>query len=194
VDAEFEHIGDRLRSTPPSCVGGFRLTPAEIPISPDRVKSASVEWAISIKSVWRLGCTCGEDRGHVLGHPLHDLNPDYDDPEFVGPLGFECSACGKVAEIIDTDLHGYHVEVARIEGGGGSVKIRGEGDRRRFPCPACEADSFIVTVAFIYWPAAIDLFYEQPHLPMEEFFLEFLSYGRCDSCGEVSAITDFGKL
>ena len=51
-----------------------------------------------------------------------------------------------------------------------------------------------MTVGFIYWPAAIDLFYEEPHLPMGVILLEFLSYGRCDSCGEVSAITDFGKL
>ena len=128
MDAELEAASSSgCGSTPPSCVGGFRLTRAELPIALDRVKSASVEWEICIKSVWRLGCNCGEERGHVLGHPLRDLNPDYDGPEFLGPLGFECSACGKVTEIIDTDLHGYHVEVARIEGGVGSVKVRGEG-------------------------------------------------------------------
>ena len=124
---ELQHIVERLRSTPASCVGGLRLSPAKFPVPLDSVTSVCVEWESAIKSVWRLGCTCGEERCHVLGYPLRDLNPEYDGPDFIGPLGFDCSACGKVAEILDTDVHGYHAECAKIEGGMGSVKIRGEG-------------------------------------------------------------------
>ena len=51
-----------------------------------------------------------------------------------------------------------------------------------------------MTIGFIYWPGAFDLILDEPDLPIQEFFNEFLYYGRCVSCGEESAITDFGKL
>ncbi len=184
MDDLVELTTERLRTTPPTCVRGFRLTPTELPVTYDD----------DCKSVWRLACDCGEERGRVLGYPLHDYNPTYDGPEcYLSPLGFECSCCGKVTEIIDTDIHGYHSEVAKIEGGIGSVKSRGEGPRRPFSCLACGAQLFVVTVSFVYWPAAFDLL-EEPELPILEFFNEFLSYGRCVACGEVSALTNFGKL
>jgi hypothetical protein len=185
VDAEVEQIAGRLRAAPPSCIRGFRLTQAELPVA----------WDDNCRSVWRLVCACGEDRGRILGYPLRDYDPEYDGPEcFLSPLGFECSACGKVTEIMDTDLHGYHSEVAKIEGGVGSVKIRGEGARQQFPCTACRAQVFVVTAGFVYWSAAFDLFLDEPELPFQEFFNLFLSYGKCVACGEVSALTDFGKL
>jgi hypothetical protein len=185
VNADVEQIAGRLRTTPPSCIREFRLTPAELPVASDE----------NCKSVWRLACACGEDRGRALGYPLRDYNPDYDGPErFLSPLGFECSDCGKVTEIIDTDAHGYHSEVAKIEGGVGSVAIRGEGPRQPFPCSACGAQVFLVTVGFVYWGAAFDLFLDEPDLPAQEFFNVFLSYGRCVECGEESVLTDFGKL
>jgi hypothetical protein len=196
VPDEVKRLAKRLRSTPPSCVGGIRLTRARFPIAPSRVKSYCMDWEHAVKSVWRLGCACGAERGRVLGYPLHEWIPDFDDPIFIGPLAFECSACGKVTEFLDTDVDGYHANVAKFQGGVGSVKVRGDGPRRRFPCPACRGDLFVVTVGFIYWPAAIDLFFDEPDLPIpiQEFFNEFLCYSRCVSRGEVSAITEFGKL
>ncbi len=143
----------------------------------------------------RLACTCGEQRGRVLGYPLRDYNPNYDGPEcFISPLSFECTDCRKVTEIFDTDIHGYHSEVAKIEGGIGSVKGRGEGPRQPFSCSACGEQVFVVTVGFVYWPAAFDLLFNEPGWPILEFFNVFLCHGRCVACGEVSAVTDFGKL
>lgn len=194
MDEAFETIVRRLQSEPPSCVRGLRASPSAFPVDRSRIKTACVEWEIAVKSVWRLACPCGEGRGRVLGHPLLDPDPDDDRPTFLGPLAFECPACESVAEILDTDVHGYHAELARIEPGAGSVKPRGEGPRRPFPCPVCGADRFIVTVGFIYWPGSFDLFFDSPDLPIREFFLEFLCHGECVSCGEVSAITDLGKL
>jgi hypothetical protein len=183
MDPEVEHIAGRLRTTPPSCVREFRLTPAELPVDDN------------FKSVWQLACGCGNDRGRVLGYPLREYNSDYDGAEsFLSPLGFECSDCRKVTEIIDTDVHGYHSEVAKIEGGIGSAKMRGEGPRQPFPCSTCGAQLFVVVVGFVYWGAAFDLFLDEPELPAQEFFNAFLSYGRCAACGEVSELTDFGKL
>jgi hypothetical protein len=161
------------------------LTPAELPVA----------WDDNCKSVWQLACGCGNDRGRVLGYALREYNSDYEGAEcFLSPLGFECSDCGKVTEVIDTDAHGYHSEVAKIEGGIGSVKMRGEGPRQPFPCPACDRQVFVVIVGFVYWGVALDLFLDEPELPAQEFFNVFLSYGRCVACGEVSSLTDFGKL
>jgi hypothetical protein len=185
VESIVDQTAERLRTTPPTCVRGFRLTPAELPVA----------WDENCKSVWRLACTCGEERGRVLGYPLRDYNLDYDGPEcFVSPLGFECSGCGKVTEIIDTDTHGYHSEVAKIEGGVGSAKIRGEGPRQPFLCSACGAQVFVATVGFVYWDAAFDLLFNEPGWPILEFFNVFLCYGRCVGCDKVLAVTDFGKL
>src|ERR671934_683040 len=148
MNGELERIKDRLRNPPPACVRGFRLTPAELP----------EYWDDNCKSVWQLACTCGEEQGAILGYSLKDYNPDYAGPEvFISPLAFECVSCGKITEIIDTDRHGYHSQVAKLEGGVGSVQYRGQGPRARFACPACGVTRFSVTVGFVYWRGAFDL-------------------------------------
>jgi hypothetical protein len=40
----------------------------------------------------------------------------------------------------------------------------------------------------------MDLFLDEPHLPFEEYFNEFLSFCQCAACGHVSEPTQFGKL
>jgi hypothetical protein len=157
---EIDRITQFLRTTAPACVAGFRLTPAELPI----------EWDDNTRSVWRLACNCGGEQGRVLGYPLADYK-DWPggDGIFISPIGFECSACGKVTEVIDTDLHGYHPEVAKREGGIGSAKYRGEGPRMVWPCPQCKGEVFGLTVAFIFWDAAFDVV-EEPGWPLQEFF------------------------
>jgi hypothetical protein len=130
-----------------------------------------------------------------LGYPLRHYNPQYHGQEcFLSPLGFECIGCGKITEIIDTAIHGYHSEVAKLEGGTGSAKLRGKGARLAFACPKCTSNVLEVTVEFVYWDAAFDLFVDEPELPCQEFFNVFLSYGRCAACGKSFELTDFGKL
>lgn len=185
MDPTFERIAHHLRRTPPSCVRGFRLIPAELPLY----------WDDSCKSVWRLSCSCGSEQGRVLGYSLREYNKDYNGPEsFLSPLSFECVTCGKVTEILDTDRHGYHSEVSKREGGIGSVIYHGQGQPKPFPCRACRREIFEVTVGFVYWDSVFDLLFDKPELPCEEFFIVFLSYGRCAGCGELSELTDFGKL
>ena len=174
-----------LFGTPPSCIRGFTLVPDELPVPGDP----------SFKMVWRLFCHCGHPIGAVLGYPIRRVIPDYDGPEsFLSPLAFQCSACDKVTEIIDTERHGYHREVAQIEGGPGSCKARGEGRRDRFHCRQCQGTRFRVTVAFVYWEAAFDFMLDEPQIRGEDFFNVFLSYGLCADCGEVAAVTDLGKM
>jgi hypothetical protein len=117
---ETDRITQLLQTTPPACVAGFRVTPAKLPI----------KWDDSTRSVWRLACRCGGEHGRILGYPLGDYKdwPDGADC-FISPIGFECAACGAVTEVIDTEQHGYHAELAKREDGIGSTKYRGEGPR-----------------------------------------------------------------
>jgi hypothetical protein len=178
---EVEQIKRHLQTVPPSCVVGFRLAPAELPI----------EWDDSCRSVWRLACGCGGEQGRVLGYPLGDYKALPGGPDcFISPIGFECSTCGKVTEVIDTDLHGYHAEVGKREGGIGSVKYRGEGPRAAWPCPQCGGQVFGLTVAFIFWGAVFDLA-DEPGWPLQEFFNVFLPFARC---GRLRALVRADRL
>ena len=131
----------------------------------------------------------------MLGYSLTNYNSAYVGPQqFITPLGFHCSACRSVTEIIDSDCHGYHAEVSKLEGGSGAATYRGKGTRECFRCPTCCGEVFIVIVGFVYWEGAFDLFLDEPNLPFEDFFNVFLSYGKCVSCGMSSSFTDLGKL
>ncbi len=112
----------------------------------------------------------------------------------MSPLGFQCEACGKITELLDTDLHGYHAECGKLEGHPGGAKFRGSGERCAFSCTRCGQVVFEFTVGFVYHDGAIDLFLEEPDLLWEDFFDVFLCYGRCEGCKEVVEPTGFGKL
>jgi hypothetical protein len=116
------------------------------------------------------------------------------DHEFIGPLGFKCASCGKITELLDTDRHGYHAEIAEIEGGVGSTKVCGKGRRKAYSCSECAAEEFAVTVAFLFWEGTMEVFLDEPDWAFEEFFNEFLCYCRCVACGHTSEPTEFGKL
>ena len=174
-------IAQHIRENPPSCVTGFRLRSGRLPERLDDFHTA-----------YNLSCPCGHGQGSVRGYPLIDYNQYYVGPDFITPLSFRCEACGAVTQIIDTDAHGYHAEVARLEGGSGSAKLRGDGEPVPFACPGCSAVLFTVTVCFVYWD--FDIMLDEPGLPGEEFFNLFLIYVSCQNCGTVSSVVDLGKL
>ena len=182
MDDEDVDVEALVRRTPPACVNSFHLTPSQSP--------EPLEYGVTTN--WQLGCACGSDSGQLLGHRLDELNPTYKGDLFVGPLAFECSACGRVTELLDTAIHGYHAEVGKLEGGVGSAKLRGAGPRTRYACPGCQKTSFRMLVGFVYWD--FDIIEDEPHLPAQEFFNEFLLYCTCVDCGHVSESTGFGKL
>jgi hypothetical protein len=179
-----ERLVQRLRTTAPSCLKGFQATPATLPEPFDDNPC----------SVWQLACRCGGRRGRFLGYPLRDYNPDYDGPEcFLSPLAFECAACGAATDLLDTDRHGYHPEVARRDGDdGGSAKLRGEGPRQAFRCRGCRGQVFGVTVGFVFWNP--DELAEEFDGRWEDLFSVFLCHCECARCGRTSEPTDFGKL
>ena len=180
-----DQIAEHIRNTPPICVNGFHLTTAHLP----------EPWDNNFTTVYRLNCKCGSGAATILGHPLRDYNPDCDDndEDLITPLGFQCSQCNIITEIIDTDIHGYHSEVANLEGDIRSVKYRGDGSRTKYKCPKCSTTTFKdVTVGFVYWD--FDIMIDEPELPGQEFFNVFLFYVSCQSCGHVSRAIDLGKL
>jgi hypothetical protein len=177
-----EQIIEHIRANPPSCLKEFNLLPGELPES----------WDDKFKTIYQLECQCGNKTGKILGYPLRDYNPDYKGDEFITPIAFQCDQCTTVTEIIDTAVHGYHSEIAKIEGGIGATKFRGSGLRSAFACPECSEIAFQTTVGFIYWN--FDLIYDEPELPAQEFFNVFLMYGHCQNCGKTSQVTDLGKL
>ena len=175
---------ERLRMAAPSCLKDFKIAPAQLPEPVDSHPCA----------VWQIACRCGSAIGQFLGHPLKDYNAEYDGPEcFLSPLAFACSDCKAVTELLDTDRHGYHPEVARRDGKqGGSAKLRGAGARRTFACPGCGGDQFLVTVGFVFWHP--DELAEEFDDAWEELFSVFLCHCQCARCGQISQPTDFGKL
>jgi len=179
-----EQLIERLQTSAPSCLESFKITSAHLPEPFDDNPC----------SLWQVSCRCGNSRGQLLGYPLKDYNHEYAGPEcFLSPIAFGCDACKAVTEILDTDRHGYHAEVARREGGEiGSVKLRGKGPRQPFSCPSCGGQVFGVTVGFVFWYP--DELAEEFEDSWEELFSVFLCHCKCSDCGQMSQPTDFGKL
>ncbi len=130
--------------------------------------------------------------GSLLGYELQDYAPDYRGDWLVTPIGFKCSGCSGVTEILDTALHGYHAEVAKLEGGTGSATIRGSGERKAYRCRRCRHDVFELIAGFVYWH--FDIVFDEPELPAQNFFNEFMMLCICARCGDVSEPAELGKL
>ena len=175
---------ERLRATAPSCLKEFKATPAQLAKSFDDNPC----------SVWQVACRCGGTKGQFLGYPLKDYNAEYTGAEcFLSPLAFECAVCKAVTELLDTDRHGYHSEVARLEGDeDGSAKLRGDGPRQAYLCPECGGKVFEVMVGFVFWHP--DELAEEFDEQWEDLFSVFLCHCKCAGCGKSSEPTDFGKL
>lgn len=176
-----------LENTPPSCLQGLACVPTNLP----------EPWDDNPKSVWQVRCKCGGTTGRLMGYSLADYNDEYDGPlELISPLAFQCASCEHTAELLDTDIHGYHADIDLREGiTGGSCKIRGtgqRGSRLAFPCPKCNADIFSIIVGFVFWNGneLEDLFDGR----WEDLFNVFLCYAVCLKCDTISRQADFGKL
>jgi hypothetical protein len=175
---DIKAVKEEMRQTPPRCLRGFRLEPA---IGPE------ADTFHSFTTAFRPFCMCGQDAGRVLGYALSALNPQYAGPEtFVGPLAFACSRCEKITEIIDTAQHGYH-----SESGCGSAVYRGQSARSSYSCPKCRTNEFRTVFTFVYWDAAFDVKWDEPEIPLENYFNGFQAHGLCVKCGVLVFIAGF---
>jgi hypothetical protein len=122
-------IEERVCTTQPSCLAGFRLSRTRLPdalidakLNPLKAKYGSLvgDPRDGPHSVWKLACSCGHGTGPFLGYRLSDYSDATDCGDiFISPLAFKCGACETVTELLDTDKHGYHAQF------GWSCKVRG---------------------------------------------------------------------
>lgn len=178
MDAWVKKMVRHVKETPPSCLCGFSVSPAHA--------KRWNGWA-----GWSLACSCGADRGKLLGHPLKDCNPRYDGPPvFVSPLAFFCSSCGKTTEIIDTKQHGYNSEISK-PGKSYDSNYRGTGKLQAVPCPECGEPEFSITALCAY--PDFDLIEAEPELEprAQEYIDSFDCLGRCAACGKELSLANF---
>jgi hypothetical protein len=172
---------DYYRSHPPRCLAAFTSHPLALTVTePDGHGEEA-------NTAFRLACGCGAGSHRILGHFWR--NEYYKVVVFVGPLALSCESCGKVAELLDTEHHGYDGEIC-----GGGATARGEGERAEFHCEGCGGGVFEAYVRFEYPDDLMEMFNEGIEDFIggpEDLFTWFWLAGRCEGCGTLGAITDF---
>jgi hypothetical protein len=129
----------------------------------------------------------------VLGYPLGALKPGFEDPPlFVSPLAFQCSECGAVTELLDTQEHGEGGELAKIEGSeSGCSAYRGEGPRQPYLCPQCGVSRGEVLAQFHYHEDVCeDMPEDSGWEAYEDLFNGFTLKTQCVGCGRESVVSN----
>lgn len=108
-----------------------------------------------------------------------------DEDRAYGPLNLECCACHRTANIFDPELHGYDVEINHFP-----PHPPYPGDRRRYRCSSCTAESLVLIARFQYSSRAGQLHRSDGSpIPKEDLFTYFTLIGRCKDCGAHATIS-----
>jgi hypothetical protein len=132
---------------------------------------------------FKVACPCGESSLFVLGYKAKSA-VDPTEEIFIGPLAIQCSACGKVSELMDPAKDGHDGEH------GNNVTMRGKGRRVRFACPECGPAALKVFPGFSYQFEAEE-FEPEEREHIQDFFDSFWLDGECSKCGKFQSITGF---
>jgi hypothetical protein len=186
-----------FRSHPPRCIAGFTARPTELPgvefdghgsmsqLKFDVPPGVRIEAPEHFNPIFALSCRCRGDRHYV--HAYHWINPNYPgDVIILSPLVLECAACGRMTDLIDTDLHGYDAEL-----GHGSATVRAEGERAVFECPTCGRQPLEAYVRFEYSDSLFDRDYLGFTGREQELFSWFSLLGKCPLCSRLLTVADF---
>lgn len=158
----------------PACLSSFLFTVANTNESDD------AESSVVIRLTFHLKCSCGNKYGHVLGH--QEFSPS-GDSLFVGPLAFECSACGKVTEIFDESIHGYDAAQGEIK------ELRREREGRiRFKVPSGKP---LAIAATFQYTNGLDIRVPGSDEHPEDYFDWFSLEGRPQGASNAIHIADF---
>jgi hypothetical protein len=134
--------------------------------------------------IFGLSCQCGGKLHYVHGYRW--VNPDFGNAVvFLSPLVLECAACGKMADLFDSAIHGYDACF------GHCWSVRAEGERVVFECPTCGREPVEASVRFEY---PDDLFDSgQPEFigREQELFTWFSLIGKCSKCWRALPVADF---
>jgi hypothetical protein len=176
-------VQQQLRTTPPRCF---------YDICPEPLPGVQQEGGI-VLTAWKI--TLGDSSGRhcsVVGIPtLVRSNP----PSILlfGNLAVKYS--GKLIEIFNPVVHGYHNEISRMEGELHDVcNSEAPDERKEYTCPNCASPLFSLTAFFYYQDGAIEVFLEEPDYPISDMFNSFNLYGVCVNCHEESTIAEFDGL
>jgi hypothetical protein len=172
-----------IRSTPPRCLRRFDAERVPVP----------AKWTHDLVTAWKLVCRCGSSEGAILGHPLGQLKPGFEEsPLFVSPFTFQCSECGTATEFLDTDADGTGAELAKLDGSEiGCAAYRGKGPGQPFPCPKCGTSRGEAVVALYFNEDYMYALEEEGiEFPWENLFSGVHIYSRCSVCDEQSIVMD----
>ena len=171
IEDLYQKAIQQVRDHPPTCLNQLKPRMAHTNAWEDQAE-------------WKIVCSCGGERGQLLGHDLRRFNHGYEGaPLFVSPLHFVCVTCGRHGLIIDTEKHGYNAEISMIEGGVGDSNYRGDGEGPAVPCSSCGSHIFEMTAVFAH--THFDLIDDEPDLlpKAQDFFDSFWLEATCTGCG-----------
>ena len=169
-----------FENNPPRCLDGFDVMPVEL------VGAVFDGHGEALNPVFQVRCKCGYDKGILSGYFW--VNPDYanDKELFISPITITCGECKRTQELIDTDKHGYDVELGSF-----SCTGRGLGRHGSYACPKCGQENMEIFVRFEYSEELFDDDFAEAKGREQDLFSWFSLHGRCDQCGATLDITDF---
>jgi hypothetical protein len=177
-EEQYQAILERVRTVPPSCLGGFTCNPAH-----------AAEWDNFAR--WSIACKCGNTHGAVLGYPLDELTGDDSlRGQFAGPLAFRCAACDTVTEMFDSAAHGYNAMISP-PGKSFDASHRGDGPRSVAACPGCAEAECAVVGEFGH--SHFDHIEDEPDLldVAQDYFDGFACKATCANCGKERWVASF---
>jgi len=98
-------------------------------------------------------------------------------------------------EIFDSTVHGYHRVLLLLEGN--SAPFHDESDfldRVPYTCGHCGSTSFLLRACYSYPRGGLEIFLEDPNLPISDLFSAFNLFGVCQCCFVEETIAEFDGL
>lgn len=176
-------VQQRLRTIAPKCLHATCSEPEQDIRSEDGMVITA--WRITVGANSSTSCS-------VVGNPTL-INSEPPSLLLFGNLGIKGN--GVLVELFDPIRHGYHNEIARLEGEAeDTMQHELADDRKEYTCPICSSAGFLVTAFFYYQEGAIEVFLEESNLPISDMFNAFYLSGVCVNCHTESRIAEFDGL
>jgi hypothetical protein len=190
---DFELRRERMLTRPPTCLASFTATlaPRGEPVGVRFDGHGSPD-----ESVFRIACGCGSRLFRVKGR-FYERNALGDRVNlFSDPLELTCAACARSGVIFDDRRHGYNVMIGVIELGtaeSGRPREPDGGVPAEHACPGCGARVAEVWARFEHCNESCDDSFAaelQTDGREQDYFSWFTLVGRCESCGQVTTVSE----
>jgi hypothetical protein len=132
-----------------------------------------------------LACSCGGNQHFVHGYRWSD--PEYaSTPLLISPIELECARCEKQTPWLDTDVHGFDVEL-----GGIATNVRGQGHRGVYECNICGRQPLELVARFEYSDDLLKGDCREYEGRQQDLFGWFSLLGMCPLCLQMLRVADF---